>query len=507
MISKINSVCINGLEWTKIDVEVDIIWWMPHFAIVWLPDTAIQESKERVRSAVKNSWYYFPSTKVIVNLAPADIKKRWPSFDLAIAIWIIWKDIYLDKDLLDKSIFLWELALDWKLRSINWILPAVIFAKENNFEFVFVPEENKYEAALISGIKIIPIWKLSSIIDILTKRSIPIIMPNIDLSNFIKNKKVDDIFDFSFIIWQQQVKRALLIAASWWHNLLMEWPPWSWKTMLAKAFSTILPDMELSEIVEVSKIYSIVWLLTKENPLVFHRPFRKIHHTASIVSIIWWWKDSRPWEISLAHKWVLFLDEFLEFDWRLIETLRQPMEDWEIIINRINASYKYPAKFTFIWALNPCPCWFLWDKEKQCVCNPMQIERYRSKLSWPILDRIDIFINVPRIKVEDFDKNNTTQITSNQLKIQVEEARKIQLKRFKETKKTYNSEMTNKDIEIFCNLEKEEEKFLINAMQRLDLSTRVYFRTLKLARTIADLEGSNLIKLNHLAEALSYRRI
>ncbi|EKE27180.1 MAG: hypothetical protein ACD_4C00011G0003 [uncultured bacterium (gcode 4)] len=507
MITKINSVAINWLEWIKIDVEVDVSNWMTSFSIVWLGDAAIQESRERVRTAIKNSWYWFPGTRITVNLAPADIKKKWPSFDLPIAIWILSDDFTFDKNFINKSLFLWELALDWKLRPINSVLPSAIFAKNNSFEYMFIPEENKDEASLIPDIKIIPVQNLSQIVDILTRKIEPVFAKNIKIKEYIWKDNIHDWLDFSLIIWQEQAKRALLIASAGWHNILMEWPPWSGKTMLAKTFSSILPEMSLSEVIEVSKIYSVAWLLSKKNPLIFRRPFRKIHHTASIVSIIWWWRDSRPWEISLAHKWVLFLDEFLEFDSRLIETLRQPLEDWEITINRINASYKYPARFTFVWALNPCPCWYLWDKEKSCICSQTSIEKYRSKLSWPILDRIDIFINVPRIKIEDFDQNKSKRITSTEMKKNIERVRKIQLERFEGFDFTFNSEMTNNEIGKFCILETDAEDFLKNAIQKLNLSTRVYFRLLKISRTIADLDFCKKIKLSHIAEALSYRKV
>lgn len=277
--------------------------------------------------------------------------------------------------------------------------------------------------------------------------------------------------------------------------------------MLAKAFATILPDMAFSEIVDVSKIYSVAGLLSKDHPLVFARPFRKVHHTASGVSVIGGGRDSRPGEISLAHKGVLFLDEFLEFDGKLLEMLRQPLEDGEITINRVNASYTYPANFVLIGALNPCPCGYLGDKEKPCICSETQIERYRSKLSGPILDRIDLFIRVPRIKVEDFGDGKKKPQTSEELKKQIEQARTFGRTRFTGTKKTSNAEMTNEDIEKHCTLGQEEDVFIKNAMERLNLSTRIYFRILKLARTIADLEGSADIKLPHLAEALSYRKV
>jgi magnesium chelatase family protein len=319
---------------------------------------------------------------------------------------------------------------------------------------------------------------------------------------------LEDKYDFKYILWQSYAKRALEIAASGWHNIIMDWPPGSWKTMLSKSFSGILPDLTIEEAIEVSKIYSISWLLNKNNPIITKRPFRTVHHTASSVSIVWWWRDAKPWEISLSHKWVLFLDEILEFEKSVLEVLRQPLEDWNITINRVNASYNYPAKFILVWAMNPCPCWYLTEASKECICSPRQVENYRSRLSWPLIDRIDIFINVPKVKTEKFKvwENYEKRESSMQIKKRVEKSRELQLQRFKNTNITFNSEMWTKEINKFCILDKDSEKILKQAITNLNLSARSYYKVIKLSRTIADLEWSLNINKNHILEALSFRK-
>lgn len=510
MISKINSIAVNWLESNIIEVEVDINQWLPAFTIVWLPDQWVQESKERLRSALKSSNSKLPTSRIIVNLAPANIKKSWPSFDLAIAIAILDnKGDILNNDLLSDSIFLWELALDWSLRKVSWILPSVIWAKKYWFKRIFLPKHNVLEASIIPWIDIIWVEKLEDLIQVLNKQKPLEVSEQMDFSKYKKDLiDINNKFDFKYIVWQKQAKRALEIAAAWGHNIIMSWPPWSWKTMLSKAFSSILPDLTIDEAIEISKIYSISWLLDNRNPIITKRPFRTVHHTASAVSIIGWWRNAKPWEISLAHRWVLFLDEILEFNKSVLEVLRQPLEDGNITVTRVNASFNYPAKFSLVWAMNPCPCWYLTDPDKECICSSNQVKNYRAKLSWPLIDRVDIFIEVPKVKTSDFKINDdySESEDSKTIKARVKKARKVQEERFKSSQIVSNSEMATKDINKFCILDKQTEDILKQAVVNLNLSARAYYRIIKLARTIADLDWVEDIKVEHILEALSFRK-
>lgn len=509
MISKVYSITVNGLESSLIEVEVDINQGLPSFTIVWLPDQWIQESKERLRSAMKSSNFRLPTSRITVNLAPADIKKSWPAFDLPIAIGILLNQDIIDMNYISDSLFLWELSLDGKLRKVWWVLPATIWAKEKWFKRIFVPKDNALEASIIPWIEIIPVDNLGQLIKYLNKDIVIESAQVLDFKNYNKSQSIwENKSDFCYILWQEHAKRALEIAAAWAHNIVMDGPPGSGKTMLSKAFWSILPDMTISEAIEVSKLYSISWLLNEKNPIISERPFRIVHHTASSVSIVGWGRNAKPGEISLAHKWVLFLDEILEFQKSVLEVLRQPLEDGEVTVNRVNASYSYPAQFTLVWAMNPCPCWYLTDPDKDCICSQKQIENYRGRLSGPLMDRVDIFIEVPKVKTEKLQVNDdyTETESSKKIKSRVQKARDIQLQRFKNMKITSNSEMSTKEINIFCQLDDDSDRILKQAVTNMNLSARAYYRILKLARTIADLQWNENISMENIAEALGFRK-
>ena len=507
MISLTRAITVNGLDTTVVDIEVDINQGLPAFTIVGLPDQWVQESKERLRSALKSSGAKIPPSRITVNLAPANIKKSWPNFDLGIAIWILLNQWYIWSDELVKdSVFLGELSLDGSLRNISSVLPATIGAKEKGFKRIFIPAGNTKEASIIPDIEVIKIQNLTQLIDILNKDISYEAEKLLDIS-VLRGQQMASKYDFAHIVWQMQAKRALEIAAAGWHNIFMEGPPGSWKTLLAKTFATILPELTLSEAIEISKIYSISGLLSDDNPLIIERPFRSIHHTASSVSIIWGGTQAKPGEISLAHKGVLFLDEILEFQKTVLEVLRQPLEDGEITVTRVNASYNYPAKFSLIWAMNPCPCGYLTDPDKECICSNNQINNYRSRLSGPLLDRVDMYIEVPKVQVEDFkiSKNKLSE-SSEEIRTRVQKARDIQIQRFSAIGITSNAEMNSKDVKSYCKLDSDAEAIISSAVKTLDLSARSYYRILKLSRTIADLAWSDTIVPEHILEWLSYRK-
>lgn len=503
MVTKAITAATVGINSCKIEVEVDVTNSLPGMSIVGLPDNAVSEAKERVHSAIKNSGFTFPIGKVIVNLAPADIRKEGTNFDLPIAIGILKEQgIAIPDD--SKTAFLGELSLDGSLRKVNGILPLVSGLKENGITTVFVPYENAKEAALVQDMTILGAKHLGDVVQHYSE--IPIKPTVVDIDEYLReNAQNDFIYDFKDVKGQQKAKKALEIAAAGGHNLLMSGTPGSGKTLMAKCLASILPPLELQEALELTKIYSISGLLTPDKPLMTQRPYRAVHHTASRNGIIGGGSNPKPGEITLAHRGVLFLDEMVEFPRNVLEVLRQPLEDGEVVVSRTRNSIKYPAKFMLVGAMNPCPCGYLGDKEKPCTCSEYQIQRYRSRLSGPLLDRIDLIINVPRLTTDELLSTTTKAESSAEIRKRVINARKIQAKRYENEGIFTNSELSAKQLKKYCRLDEKNANFLKSAAEKFQLSGRKYSRMLKLARTIADLEGCENITLEHVTQALQYR--
>lgn len=501
MLSKINSCAVIGLDCERVEVEVDISPGLPNVIVVGLPDTAVQESKERVKSAIKNSGFTFPSTRVTVNLAPADIKKEGPSYDLPIAVGILAASKQLEAEIGD-SLFVGELALDGKLRHTNGILPVTLFAKQKKYTRIFVPKVDEFEAGLVEGVEIIPIEDLEQLSAFLEGKVAiePARTPGIGKND----EKPKYSIDMAFIKGQEHVKRALEIAASGGHNVLMSGPPGTGKTLLARAAATILPKMTKEEALEVTKIYSIAGLLPSDKPLITARPFRTPHHSASAPALVGGGAFPKPGEISLSHRGVLFLDELPEFPRTILENLRQPLEDGIVTISRAQGTLTFPASFTLIASMNPCPCGYLNDPEHDCSCSPSQIIKYQKKISGPLLDRIDLYIEVPRIKFEKLAEEELAE-GSEIIQKRVEAARKLQEERFRDKDLVSNSEMSSQSVKEFCPVDEKTLNLLKNAVSQFNLSARSYYKILKVARTIADLEEKEKIETAHVAEALQYR--
>jgi magnesium chelatase family protein len=504
-LAKVLSCAVVGLEGEIVECEVDVSRRVLfNFALVGLPDAAVKEAKDRVETAIKNSGYRFPLHRMVVNLAPADIRKEGPTYDLPIAIGIMVAGGEIVTDL-SGSVFLGELALDGKVRHAAGILPMVALARERGLRTAYVPSVDATEAALLPDMTIYPVETLGDLL-----RHISGEAPLTPVQSAGIPRPPDDGYvgtDFSAIKGQEHVKRALEVAAAGGHNVLMSGPPGSGKTLLARSMPTILPGMSTDETLEATKIYSVAGLLPPDTPLINRRPFRAPHHTISHAGLVGGGRNPRPGEITLAHRGVLFLDEFPEFGQQVLEVMRQPLEDRTVTISRAQGTITYPANFMLVAAMNPCPCGYYGDPTRECTCSEATVSRYQKRISGPMLDRIDIFVDVPRVDYEKLASHAEGE-PSAAVRDRVEYTRGIQQRRFAGTRFTCNAEMTPAEVREHCQsqLDEQSQQLLRLAMTQLSLSARAFHRILKLARTIADMAGSDAIASAHLAEAIQYRQ-
>ena len=504
MIAKILSGAVIGIDAYLVEVEVDIAQGLPTFTTVGLPEAAVKESKERVKAAINNSGYSFPDDRITVNLAPADIKKEGTGFDLPIALGILTASGIIPMELASKYLVLGELSLDGRIKPVKGSLPMAIAAKNAGCSGIIVPYDNRQEASVINGISVLPVKTLSQIVNFFCGFT-QIKPEKTDVSAMFDQDNRFEV-DFSEVMGQEHVKRALEVASAGGHNLVMIGPPGSGKTMLAKRLPTILPPLTFNESIETTKIYSVVGMLPSNQALVTKRPFRSPHHTISDAGLIGGGHIPRPGEVSMAHNGVLFLDEFPEFKKHVLEVLRQPLEDLKVTISRAASTITYPASFMLVAAMNPCPCGYYSDPKHECRCTYQQIHKYRSKISGPLMDRIDIHVEVPAVPYKALSGKSPAESSADIMK-RVSAARLMQSKRLVKTKIFSNSQMGSRHIKKYCHIDDASCSLLEKAIDKLGLSARAYNRILKITRTIADLAGNNDIQIDHIAEAIQYRSL